>query len=436
LRYISRLGVPLLALFFLCLAAGCGSSNSGSSGQTSGGTVAQSNLPRNISPQVSDADLAAVVSGNTDFALKAFPLLDTTPGNNTFFSPYSITQAFALLAPGARGTTLRGIEQALSFPLTQDRLNPAFDKLDLLLAGKTTGAILENGLQTPKLNNANAIWGQKGFSILPAYLDTLAVNYGAGLHLVDYVNATEASRQAINAWVEEQTNRRIQNLIPQGEISIYTRLVLTNAIWFKANWASQFPEINTGDGPFTNRDGSSSSVPFMRQTLTAPYARVDGCQAVDIPYAGENLSMLVIMPDSGSFDAFLAALTPAVLGDITNHLTAGAIDLSMPKFTLTRTSSMRSILEPLGMTDAFDPVRADFSGIDGNRDLFVGGVFHQAFVSVDEKGTEAAAATAIVVGTTAFPSPILTLAIDHPFIFLIRDRQTGLILFMGKVASL
>jgi serpin B len=140
--------------------------------------------------------------------------------------------------------------------------------------------------------------------------------------------------------------------------------------------------------------------------------------------------------DPGSFDAFLSALTPTVLGDITNHLTPQAVDLSMPKFNFTRASSLRPILESLGMTDAFDPTRAEFSGIDGNRDLSVGGVFHQAFVSVDEEGTEAAAATAIIIGTTAFPSPMLTLAIDHPFIFLIRDRQTGVILFMGKVASL
>jgi len=433
-RYISS-GIRLVVFFLLCIAAGC-SSSSGSSGQTSGGSIAQSSLARNTSPQVSDADLAAVVAGNTEFALKVFPLLDSPPGNNTFFSPYSITQAFALLAPGARGTTLSGIEQALTFPLAQDRLNPAFNKLDLLLASKTMGTVLENGLQTPKLNNANAAWGQRGFSILPAYLDTLAVNYGAGLHLVDYINAAENSRQNINAWVEEQTNRRIQNLIPQGGVSPDTRLVLTNAIWFKANWASQFPQINTANGPFTNRDGSSSSVPFMRQTFTVPYAQVDGCQAVDIPYAGDNLSMLVIMPDPGSFDAFLSALTPTVLGDITNHLTPQAVDLSMPKFTLTRASSLPPILESFGMTDAFDPTRADFSGIDGNRDLFVGGVFHQAFVSVDEEGTEAAAATAIIIGTTAFPSPILTLAINHPFIFLIRDRQTGVILFMGKVASL
>jgi len=434
MRYILRVGIRLFVFFFICMAASC-SSDSGNSGQTSGGNIAQSALARNTNPQVSDADLAVVVAGNTEFALKVFPLLDTTPSNNTFFSPYSITQAFALLAPGARGTTLSGIEQALSFPLPQDRLNPAFNKLDLLLAAKTPGTVLESGLQTPKLNNANAVWGQQGFSILPAYLDTLAVNYGAGLHLVDFMNAPEDSRRTINTWVEGQTNNRIQDLIPQGGVSPATRLVLTNAIWFKANWASQFLQINTANGPFTNRDGSSSSVLFMHQTFTVPYARVDGGQAVDLPYAGDNLSMLVIMPEPGSFDAFSSALTPTVLGDITNHLAPQAVDFSMPKFTFTRPSSLRPILESFGMTDAFDPARADFSGIDGNRDISVGGVFHQAFVSVDEEGTEAAAATAII-GTTAILSPHLTLAIDHPFIFLIRDRQTGVILFMGKVASL
>ena len=168
----------------------------------------------------------------------------------------------------------------------------------------------------------------------------------------------------------------------------------------------------------------------------APYTQADGCQAVDIPYAGEDLSMLVIMPDPGTLDVFLASLTPTLLADITNHLTIKRIDFSMPKFTFTRESSLGPILQSFGMTDAFDPNRADLSGIDGRRDLFVEAVFHQAFIGVDEEGTEAAAATAINIGTTSVPSPDLTLTIDHPFLFLIRDRQTGLILFMGKVVSL
>jgi len=306
----------------------------------------------------------------------------------------------------------------------------------MLIASKTAGTVLANGQQAPKLNAANAVWGQRGFSILPAYLDTLAVNFGAGLHLVDFINATELSRQAINSWVEGQTNNRIQNLIPQNGVSTDTRLVLTNAMWFKANWASQFSKNSTTNQSFINRDSSSTSIPFMRQLSAVPYAQAAGCQAVDIPYAGDNLSMLVIMPNPGTFDAFLASLTPAVLIDITNHLAAKVIDFSMPKFTFTTTSSLGLILQSLGMTDAFNPAHADLSGIDGQRDLYVQAVFHQAFIGVDEDGTEAASATAITSGVSGRLSPELSLAVDHPFILLIRDRQTGLILFMGKVVSL
>lgn len=435
MHYLSCIVIRMFAIYFFCIAAGC-SSDSVNSGQSSGGGVVQSALTRDINPQASDADLAAVVAGNTEFALKAFPLLALTPNDNTFFSPYSITQAFALLAPGARGITLNEIEQTLSFPLSQDRLNPTFNKLDLLIAGKTTGIVLADGLQAPELNNANSIWGQQGFFILPAYLDTLAVNYGAGLHLVDFINETENSRQTINAWVEEQTNDRIQDLVPQDGVSSATRVVLTNAIWFKASWASQFSQLATSTRPFTNRDGSASSVPFMRQIFMVPYAQVDGCQAIDIPYVGFSLSMLVIMPDPGNFAPFLSALTPTVVEDITKHLMYKEVDFSMPKFSFTKASEMSKLLSSLGMAAAFNPADADFSGIDGKRDLFVGAVFHQAFINVDEVGTEAAAATAIVASPTGSISVDLALAIDHPFVFMIRDRETGLILFIGKVVSL
>ncbi len=434
-----RLPIRFLSIVSFCFVVGC-SSDSGNTEQskadTNGGTIATSSLARNTAPLVSDTELAAVVSGNTEFTLKLFPLLDSAPDINTFFSPYSITQAFALLAPGARGTTLSEIEQMIFFSPAQANRDPVFNKLDLLLAAKTTGTALANGQLTPKLNNANAVWGQKGFSILPAYLDTLAVNYGAGLHLVDFITATESSRQTINSWVEEQTNHRIQNLIPQGEVSGDTRLVLTNVIWFKADWASPFSKTITSNQTFTNHNNSASSVPFMRKQFSLPYAQTSGCQAVDIPYAGDNLSMLVIMPAPGTFDAFLASLTPAVLADITGHLSDKMAFFSMPKFSFTKTTPVGPILRSLGMVDTFSPGLADLSGIDGNHDLFVAAVFHQAFIGVDEAGTEAAAATAITIGTTMAPVSNLTLDIDHPFIFLIRDRQTGLILFMGKVVSL
>ncbi len=425
-----------LRFFSFCLlglAIAC--SKSGNNTQPPQYQIAQSSLARDTNPQVPGEDFTAVIAGNTDFALKVFPLLDPSGNSNTAFSPYSITQAFALAAPGAGGNTLSGIEQALSFSLPQDRLNMALNELDLLITSEGTGSITSTGAQLPMLRNANAIWGQVGFPILPAYLDTLAVNYGAGIYLADFINATEDARSTINAWVESQTNNRIQNLIPEGGVTPNTRVVLTNALWFKANWASPFSEASTTNQSFFNQNSSTSSVPFMRQTFMVSYAQADGCQAVDIPYAGNNFSMLMIMPDPDTFDAFLSSLTPTILGDITSQLAAQEVDLSLPKFTFTYTASMVPILSSLGMTDAFNPATADFSGIDGNHDLFISGVFHQTFISVDESGTEAAAATGISVSTTSVPLPQLTLMIDHPYIFFIREKQTGLILFMGKVLS-
>ncbi len=399
--------------------------------------IAQSPLARDTNPQVSDADFTAVVAGNTDFSLKVFPLLDPGISSNTVFSPYSVTQAFALLAPGARGNTLSGIEQALSYPLSQDRFNMALNKLDLLLTSEGIGSLDTTGNQLPMLRNANAIWVQAGFPIISAYLDTLAVNYGAGIYLVDFTNETEDARGTINAWVEGQTNDKIHDLIPEGGVTSLTRVVLTNAVWFKANWASQFSEASTTNQTFFNQNSSTSSVPFMRQIFTVPYAQADSCQAVDIPYAGNNFSMLVVMPAAGTFESFLSSLTPAVLGDITNHLAAQYTDLSLPKFNFTVSVGMRSLLQSLGMTDAFNRDTADFSGIDGTPDLYVTNVFHKAFISVDEHGTEAAAATGIVVEPTGPPPPPpLTFTVDHPYIFVIRERQTGLILFIGKVILL
>ena len=338
MRYMSCFCNRIFAFFFFCIAAGC-SGNSENSSLTSTSNIASaaaittSTLARDTDPQVSDADLAAVVDGNTDFAIKAFNLLDPGNDTNTVFSPYSITQALALTAAGAKGTTLSGIENALSFALPQDRLNPAFNKLDLLLAAKTSGAAQSKVGQLPQLNIVNALWGQEGFSILPEYLDTIALNYGAGLHPVDFIHAAEESRTTINSWVAEQTNNRIQNLVAQGSISSDTRLVLTNAIWFKANWASQFAPENTHDDVFIGRNGSSSMVPFMHRDITLPYAQSNGCQAVDIPYIDGKLSMLVLIPEPGTFDAFLSTLTPTKLRDITGLLADKYISLALPKFT-------------------------------------------------------------------------------------------------------
>jgi serpin B len=420
-----------LAIFLLCLAAACSKSNNTAPEDH----MVRSTLARDANPQASEGDLAAVVAGNTEFALKVFPLIDPSGSSNVVFSPWCVTQAFALAAPGAGTTTLSGIEQAMSF-LPQERLNPALNKLDLLLAAEAGGAVSATGEQLPILRNANAVWGQEGFSILPSYLDTLAVNYGAGLHVVDFINQNEDARGTINRWVEGRTNNRIQDLIPPGGLTTDTRVVLTNAVWFKANWADQFEEAFTTNQTFFNRDGSSSSKPFMHGIVAASCAQTANSRAVDMPYAGHDLSLLVVMPDPGTFDAFLSSLTPTVLDNITSQLAPNNVDLVLPKFTFTRDASMGGILRSLGMTDAFDPAAADFSGIDGNRDLYISGVFHKAFISVDEHGTEAAAATAIGMGATSIPVADVSITVDRPFLFFIRERQTGLILFMGKVVGL
>jgi serpin B len=434
MRNGSRTYFCLIALSSVFALVSCTKSNNSTSDQ--GGIIAQSSLARDMNPQSSDADMSAAVQGNTEFALKAFPLLDTNGNTNVVFSPYSITQALAMVAPGARGTTLTGIEKALSFSLTQDRQNRAFNRLDLLLASKATGKVQSNGDQSPQLSLVNAVWSQQSFTILPAYLDTLAVNYGAGLHLVDFVNASEPARATINSWVAGSTNNRIPELMSQGSVGSDTRLVLTNAVWFKANWATKFDPSHTTARSFFSRSNVSSSVPFMRKSVSVPYASASGYKAVDLPYVDNDLSMLLIMPDLGTFDAFSSAFTPTVLDSVVAQLTTTALDLAMPKFTFSTAPDMTATLKALGMTDAFEANKADLSGIDGARDLVITSVAHQAFINVDESGTEAAGATAVIIGITAAPVAPVSLTMDHPFLFMIRERQTGLILFIGKVVAL
>ncbi|MBJ6725336.1 serpin family protein [Geomesophilobacter sediminis] len=417
---LRNLVVALICAF--SLFTGC---NGSSSSPTS--SVVRSALSRNTSPSVPDADLAAVVSGNNQFALNIFPLIGND-NTNSSFSPYSITQAFALLTAGAQGNTLTQIELALCFTLPQERLNPAFNKLDLLITQANDGSN-----NRPIIHNANALWLQQDFSILPTYLDTLAVNYGAGVHTVDFVTAWEPARLAINAWVAEQTNNKILNLMPSGSVTTDTKLVLTNAVWLKAAWAAPFEPSATSAESFFNRDGSSASVPFMHQISAFPYAETAGCRAVELPYVGNDLAMLVVLPNPGSFDAFLGTFSPAVLGQITTALTLQGIELNLPKFRADGDFGLKETLSALGISDAFSP-NADFSLIDGRHDLSVASVEHKAFTVIDENGTEAAAATGIGAGG-GYVSTSIPLAIDHPFLYLIRDRTTGLILFMGKVVN-
>jgi len=332
---------------------------------------------------------------------------------------------------GARGETAEQIADTLQFILEQENLHPAFNWLDAELAKRGEGAEGKDG-EGFRLNIVNAIWGQEGYEFLPAFLDILAENYGAGLRILDFVNETEKSRLAINQWVSDQTEGHIEDLIPPDAIDTLTRLVLTNAIYFNAAWEHPFNEDMTTDGPFYLLDGGQVTVPMMKQTESFGYARGEGYQSVELRYDGGELSMVILLPEAGQFEIFEKELQAQWVSNIIKGLQATQVTLTMPQFEFDSEFSLKDTLAGMGMPIAFSG-GADFSGMTGTPDLFIGEVLHKAFVSVDEAGTEAAAATAVIMSKTAMPSQSVEVTIDRPFIFLIRDIDTGVVLFVGRV---
>lgn len=421
------LGLVILAVLAVIVAtAGCGSGAAQAS-------VAQSTAPRVTSPSAPPADIAEFVAGNSQFAIDLYREL-RDPESNTFYSPYSISEALAMAYAGARGNTEAQMAETLHYTLPQSRLHPAANALDLELAQRGAGAKGQDD-QPFRLKIANSVWGQTGYQFLPGYLDTLAENYGAGLRLTDFQKAPEPARETINGWVKEQTEGKVIDLLPKGSITDLTRLVLANAVYFNAAWKTPFDSGSTQPGQFTLLDGSQVDVPMMRKLLALPYAQGSGYQAVEIPYDGDEVSMVILLPDAGSLEQFEETLTADQVSRIVSELRPKQVQLSLPKFTYESTFSLAEVLAAMGMPDAVDPDRADFSGISGRRDLYISDVVHKAIVAVNEKGTEAAAATGVVVGTTSMPVVDVTLTIDHPFIFLIRDVKTDTILFLGRVLN-
>jgi serpin B len=391
-----------------------------------------------------DNDTNAVVHGNNDFALELYAQLRDQQGN-LFFSPYSISTALAMTYAGARGRTEAEMAMVLHFPMTmttrtgakrssglvrdQAQFHAAFGSIvkDLNARGQS-GAY--------ELTVANALWGQQGYGFLPQFLDLIKANYDGNLNEVDFVKAAEAARQTINAWVEKQTNGKIKDLIPGGVLNSLTRLVLTNAIYFKGNWASQFKPENTKDAPFTLADGKKINAPLMNQTAEYKYMQTPDFKALELPYVEQELSMVIFLPRK--FDAlpgFEKTLTTENLSRWMDQLRKQKVIVSVPKFKMTSQFSLAGVLGKMGMTDAFSPVKADFSGINGKTDLFISAIIHKAYVDVNEEGTEAAAATAVVIGITSVPPQPPVFRADHPFLFLIRDNRSGSILFIGRVMN-
>lgn len=395
-------------------------------------TLAQSDKPRQTAPAVSASDMDIMVEGNSAFAFKIYQALKDTDGN-LFYSPYSISEALAMTYAGARGETEAQMKETLQFQLAQQALHPAFNSLDLQLASRGQGAQGKDA-KGFRLHVVNALWGQQGFSFLPAYLDLLAENYGAGLHLLDFINAAEQSRLTINQWVSEQTEEKIKDLLPSGSIDQLTRLVLTNAIYFNAAWESQFEPEATIVSQFHLLTDKDVTIRLMQQTELFGYTRGTNYQAVELPYDGHELSMVILLPPLDQFQAFEAGLTSQQVSEITGRLKNQSVALSLPKFKVESEFGLKETLSAMGMPVAFTD-EADFSGMDGKRDLVIKDVVHKAYVAVDENGTEAAAATGVIVGVTSMPAETVEVTIDHPFIFFIRDIQTGAILFLGRVVD-
>ncbi|MGA2671011.1 MAG: serpin family protein [Dehalococcoidia bacterium] len=400
--------------------------------QPAAAEVLKSDKERITSPDISASEKALLVEGNSAFAFELYQALKGNEGN-LFYSPYSISLALAMTYAGARGETAEQMAATLQFLLEQERLHPAFNWLDAELAKRGQGAQGKDG-KGFRLNIVNAIWGQKDYTFLSDFLDVLAENYGAGLRILDFRTETEKSRVAINDWVSDQTEGRIKDLIPQGAIDALTRLVLTNAIYFNAAWENPFDKKMTANGPFYLLDGGQVTVPMMKQTESFGYAKGEGYQAVELPYDGDELSMVILLPTSGNFEVFEEGLQAQQVDDIIKALKNTRVTLTMPQFKFESQFSLKDTLSDMGMRDAFSPDDADFSGMTGSPELFISDVIHKAFVAVDEAGTEAAAATAVIVGTTSAPGePPVEVTLDRPFIFLIRDIQTGAILFVGRV---
>ncbi|WP_437572425.1 serpin family protein [Sorangium sp. So ce542] len=396
------------------------------------GCVVASDKQRISTPDVPPEDKTALVSGNSAFALDLYQELREEPGN-VFYSPYSISTALAMTWAGAKGETETAMADTLRFGLGQDKLHPAFNWIDQELESRGQGAQGADG-EGFRLNVVNALWGQIGYGFEAPFLDTLALNYGAGMRVVDFLGHKQEAVDLINGWVSDQTEGKIEKLVPLDAITPETVLVLTNAIYFNAAWRTPFEPTATADGPFEKADGTEVTVPLMHASLEMPYAEGEGYQAVAMPYDGDELSMVLVLPAKGTLDAFEASLDAAKVDGIVGAMSEHLVETTMPKFKFEYELSLKKTLQAMGMEIAFTAGAADFTGINAEGQPYIQDVLHKAFVGVNEAGTEAAAATAVIVGDESAPVPA-SLALVNPFLFLIRDNATGSILFVGRVAD-
>jgi serpin B len=390
---------------------------------------------RNLNPDTTAQEQAELVHGNNRFAWSLFQVLAPSR-DNLFYSPHSLSAALAMVYAGAREQTAAEMASALAFTLPPDRLHTAFNWLDLELSRRSEAAPDEDQSgDTFQLEIANSLWTQQGLTLLPEFAASLTRNYGAGAQTVDFRRQPEAARRAINQWIEQRTAGRIPELFPEDSVDAATQLVLANAVYFKASWLQPWPEEQTEPaGRFQSRTRGAVTVPMMRRQGELRYANQDGLQAVELPYVGDQVAMVAIVPESQSVEDFESQLDASRVAALLEALRSREVRLTMPRFEFRWKASLPEPLAAMGMATAFTP-RADLSGIDGSRNLFISAVIHEAFISVDEAGTEAAAATGVGIGRTSAPIHVVEVRLDRPFVFFIYDRQTGAVLFIGRVVN-
>jgi len=387
--------------------------------------TAQTACARRRSGGAGQEQVDATVQGNTEFALNLYASLRDGEGN-LFLSPYSISSALAMTYAGARGQTEAEMRKVLCFSHEQQVLHRTFTAIDSRLDAVDKKRRYE-------LMVANRLWGQKGYQFLDPFLNTTKTCYGAELATVDFIDDTEGARKTINAWIEKQTKNRIKDLLKPGVLQSLTRLVLTNAIYFKGQWESKFDKERTKDAPFMVSAQKKVTAPMMYQKDKFKYMKADSFSAIELPYNDEELSMLIFLPNEiEGLAALEEECTPRNLKAWTEQMYETEIEVFLPKFDMACEFRLKKVLEQMGIKKLFS--EADLTGMANDEELYVSAVVHKAFVEVSEEGTEAAAATAVVVAKRAMIKRNVFRA-DHPFLFLIRDNKTGSILFIGRLVE-
>lgn len=414
----------------VAIAQACGDETTGNH------PIQRSALTHETAPQVARADLDKQVTANNETAFELFRRARVSD-ENTFIAPYSISSALAMLSGAAAGQTAQEIATALRFELPQSTLHPTFNSINLQLASRGKDAQGADG--DFRLTIDNALWLQQGHKCSASYLDTLAVSYGAGVHELDFAQKSEHARSEINSWVSQKTNARIPELLHKDDLTAQTLFVLTNAVYFNGGWDEPFDETLTQQQTFHAAAGDKPVSMMSGRKDKALYSSGAGYQAIALPYDKSELSMLVLLPDAGTLTAFEDALDAAKLDTILAGLQSQPVDLALPTFQFKKRTQLKSVLMAMGMVRAFDDNGlAELPGLcqDCKHPIKISKVVHEAFIKVNEKGAEAAGATAVIgadSGVAMPPPEVIKMTVDRPFLFVILDHGTNTVLFVGRV---